>query len=107
VPGANASRPVLRARLSAAGAELSKRADALNAKRKVVFGSTVELEDVTSSDVVAYQIVGEDEADIKQGKLSITSPIARALIGKYPGDQVEVQTPGGVRAFEIVNVRYE
>jgi transcription elongation factor GreA len=74
---------------------------------RCVFGSTVELEDVTSSDVVAYQIVGEDEADIKQGKLSITSPIARALIGKYPGDQVEVQTPGGVRAFEIVDVKYE
>jgi transcription elongation factor GreA len=79
----------------------------VDADGRCVFGSTVELEDVTSSDVVTYQIVGEDEADIKQGKLSITSPIARALIGKYPGDQVEVQTPGGVRAFEIVNVRYE
>jgi transcription elongation factor GreA len=56
---------------------------------------------------VSYQIVGEDEADIKQGKISITSPIGRALIGKYPGDAVEVQTPGGVRGFEIVDVRYE
>ena len=73
----------------------------------VVTGSTVELEDVTSSDVVSYQIVGEDEADIKQAKISITSPIARALIGKYAGDQVDVQTPGGVRTFEIVDVRYE
>jgi transcription elongation factor GreA len=72
-----------------------------------VFGSTVALEDVASSEVVSYQIVGEDEADIKLGKISVTSPIARALIGKYAGDQVEVQTPGGVRGFEIVDVRYE
>ena len=79
----------------------------LDADWRCVFGATVELEDVDSTDVVTYRIVGEDEADIKQGKLSITSPIARALIGKYPGDQVEVQTPGGVRSFEIVDVRYE
>ena len=79
----------------------------VDAEGRCVFGSTVELEDVTSSDVVSYQIVGEDEADIKQGKISITSPIARALIGKYAGDQVDVQTPGGVRKFEIMDVRYE
>ena len=79
----------------------------VDAEGRCVFGSTVELEDVASSEVVTYQIVGEDEADIKQGKISITSPIARALIGKYADDQVEVQTPGGVRTFEIVDVRYE
>src|SRR3990172_1045498 len=79
----------------------------VDADGRCVFGSTVELEDVTSSDVVTYQIVGEDEADIKQGKLSITSPIARALRGKYPGAEVEVQPRGGVRGLEIVNVRYD
>jgi transcription elongation factor GreA len=79
----------------------------VDAEGRCVFGSTVALEDVSSSDVLNYQIVGEDEADIKQGKISITSPIARALIGKYAGDQVDVQTPGGVRTFEIVDVRYE
>ena len=79
----------------------------VDAEGRCVFGSTVELEDVASRDVVRYQIVGEDEADIKQNKISITSPIARALIGKYAGDQVEVQTPGGVRALEIMDVRYE
>ena len=56
---------------------------------------------------MTYQIVGEDEADIKQGKISISSPIARALIGKYAGDVVEVQTPGGVKHYEILDVRYE
>jgi transcription elongation factor GreA len=79
----------------------------IDADGRCVFGATVALEDGTSGDAVSYQIVGEDEADIKQGKISITSPIARALIGKYPGDAVEVQTPGGVRAFEIVDVRYD
>ncbi len=79
----------------------------VDAEGRCVFGSTVELEDVASSEVVRYQIVGEDEADIKLGKISIVSPIARALIGKYAGDQVEVVTPGGVRGFEIVDVRYE
>ena len=79
----------------------------LDADGRCVFGSTVELEDVASSDLVTYMIVGEDEADIKHGKISVTSPIGRALIGKYPGDQVEVQTPGGVRGFEIVDVRYK
>jgi len=72
-----------------------------------VFGATVELANVTSGESMIYQIVGEDEADIKQGKISITSPIARALIGKYAGDEIEVETPGGVRGFEIVDVRYE
>jgi transcription elongation factor GreA len=79
----------------------------IDADGRCVFGATVDLEDGSSGDPVSYQIVGEDEADIKQGKISITSPIGRALIGKYPGDAVEVQTPGGVRGFEIVDVRYE
>jgi transcription elongation factor GreA len=79
----------------------------IDADGRCVFGATVGLEDGTSGDPVTYQIVGEDEADIKQGKISITSPIGRALIGKYPGDAVEVQTPGGLRAFEIVDVKYD
>ena len=79
----------------------------IDADGRCVFGATVELEDGSSGDAVSYQIVGEDEADIKRGKISITSPIGRALIGKYPGDAVEVQTPGGVRGFEIVDVKYE
>jgi transcription elongation factor GreA len=73
---------------------------------RCVFGATVALEDVNTGDVMSYQIVGEDEADIKQGKISIGSPIARALIGKYAGDVAEVQAPGGVREYEIVNVQY-
>ena len=73
---------------------------------RVVFGSTVELMDTASEEVVSYQIVGEDEADIKLGKLSFSSPIARALIGKSEGDVAEVRTPGGVKQFEIVDVRY-
>ena len=73
---------------------------------RVVFGATVEIEDLDSGDVRRWQIVGEDEADIKHGKISITSPIARALIGRSEGDTVEVQAPGGVRAYEIVNVDY-
>jgi transcription elongation factor GreA len=73
----------------------------------VKFGATVALEDEDSGDKVKYKIVGEHEADVRAGLISITSPIARALIGKYAGDQVEVQTPGGVRAFEIMDVRYE
>ena len=74
---------------------------------KVVFGATVELYDNSSDGEVSYQIVGEDEADIKQGLLSINSPIARALIGKEEGDAVQVQTPGGLREYEILAVRYE
>ena len=73
---------------------------------RVVFGSTVELMDTASEEVVSYQIVGEDEADIKLGKLSYSSPIARALIGKSEGDVAEVRTPGGVKQFEIVDVKY-
>ncbi len=73
---------------------------------RCVFGATVQLADRASGEAVTYQIVGEDEADIKLGKVSITSPIARALIGKYAGDEIEVQTPGGLRGFEIVDVRY-
>ena len=79
----------------------------IDADGRCVFGATVALEDGDSGDAVTYQIVGEDEADIKVGKISVTSPIARALIGKYPGDQVDVQTPGGVRSFEIVDVQYQ
>jgi transcription elongation factor GreA len=74
---------------------------------RVVFGSTVELMDTSGSEVVTYQIVGEDEADIKVRKISYSSPIAKALIGKYAGDVSEVRTPGGVKEFEIVDVRYE
>jgi len=73
---------------------------------RCVFGATVELEDITSGGKVTYQIVGDDEADIKEGKISISSPIARALIGKYEGDVAEVQAPGGVREYEIVEIRY-
>lgn len=78
----------------------------LNAEGRCVFGATVALEDMATGDVMTYQIVGEDEADIKQGKISIGSPIARALIGKSSGDVAEVQAPGGVREYEIVNVLY-
>ena len=78
----------------------------LNANGKVVFGSTVNLVDVKDGTEARYQIVGEDEADIKVGLLSIGSPIARALIGKSEGDEVQVQTPSGVRSFEILNVAY-
>lgn len=78
----------------------------LDADGRCVFGSTVEIEDVVSREVVTYQIVGDDEADIKMGKISISSPIARALIGKYSGDVAEVQAPGGVREYEILDVRY-
>ena len=73
---------------------------------RVVFGATVELEDLDSGDVRRWQIVGEDEADIRHGKISVTSPIARALIGKNEGDTVEVQAPGGVRGYEILAVEY-
>ena len=72
----------------------------------VVFASTVTLEDAESGDTVTYQIVGEDEADIKESKISINSPIARALIGKSEGDVAAVQAPGGVREYEIVGIRF-
>jgi transcription elongation factor GreA len=80
---------------------------AVDAGGKVVFGATVELEDEASGAAVTYQIVGEDEADLKLGLVNIGSPIARALIGKEEGDVAEVQAPGGVRRYEIVAVRYE
>lgn len=79
----------------------------LDADGRCVFGATVEIEDQDSGDVVTYQIVGEDEADIKNGKLSLASPMARALIGKYAGDIAQVQAPGGMREYEIIDVRYE
>ena len=78
----------------------------LDADGRVVFGATVELEDLESGDKACYQIVGDEEADVKAGKISVSSPIARALIGKYAGDVVQVQTPGGMREFEILDVRY-
>jgi len=79
----------------------------IQAAPKVVFGATVVLEDADSGEEVTYQIVGEDEADIKQGLISVNSPIARALIGKEEGDEAAVQAPGGERTYEIVEVRYE
>ena len=80
---------------------------AVDAGGRVVFGATVELEEESSGDGVTYQIVGEDEADLKLGLINISSPIARALIGKEEGDVAEVQAPGGVKRFEIVAVRYQ
>ena len=79
---------------------------ALDVDGRVVFGATVDLEDADSSASVTYQIVGDDEADIKASKISLNSPVARALIGKFAGDVVIVQTPGGAREYEILDVRY-
>lgn len=79
---------------------------ALDAGGRVVFGATVDLEDEDSGAKVTYQIVGEDEADLKLGLVNVSSPIARALIGKEEGDVAEVQAPGGVRRYEVVAVRY-
>ncbi len=73
---------------------------------RVVFGSTVELIDTATQETMAYQIVGEDEADLKLAKISYSSPIAKAIIGKSAGDVAEVRTPGGVKEFEIVDVKY-
>ena len=78
----------------------------VDADGRCVFGATVDLEEEESGDAVTYQIVGDDEADIKQGKISISSPIARALIGRSEGDTVEVNAPGGVRSYEVLRVRY-
>ena len=78
----------------------------IDADGRVVFGATVEVEDSESGDRRTYQIVGDDEADIKENKISINSPIARALIGKQEGDTAEVQAPGGLRNYEILAVRY-
>jgi transcription elongation factor GreA len=79
----------------------------LDAEGRIVFGATVELEDLESGEPVTYQIVGDDEADIKLGQISVSSPIARALIGKYAGDTVDVQAPGGVRQYEVLDVLYK
>lgn len=78
----------------------------LEAEGRIVFGATVELEEMETGELVTYQIVGDDEADIKQAKISISSPIARALIGKYAGDTADVQAPGGVRQYEVLDVKY-
>ena len=79
----------------------------LDADGRCVFGATLDLEDQDSGAQVTYQIVGEDEADIKEGKISVNSPIARALIGKFAGDIAEVMAPGGLREYEVLEVRYE
>jgi len=78
----------------------------VNADGKVVFGATVKLMDLGSDDEIVYQIVGDDEADLKAGRISVSSPVARALIGKVEGDEVGVQTPNGTREYEILEVRY-
>jgi transcription elongation factor GreA len=78
----------------------------LNAEGRVVFGATVNIEDLDSGDNKTYQIVGEDEADIKSGKISVSSPIARGLIGKSAGDVAEVNAPGGIKEYEILDVLY-
>jgi transcription elongation factor GreA len=78
----------------------------IDAGDRVVFGATVDLEDLASGDEVSYQIVGDDEADIKAGKISVSSPIARALIGKHAGDTAEVEAPAGMRGYEVLAVRY-
>lgn len=78
----------------------------INADGACVFGATVDLEELESGDTVTYQIVGDDEANIKDGKISISSPIARALIGKLEGDVAEVMAPGGIREYEILGVKY-
>jgi transcription elongation factor GreA len=78
----------------------------VNAQGRVVFGATVELLNVKTNDEVTYRIVGEDEADIKAGLVSINSPVARGLIGKQAGDEVKVQVPSGVVEYEILSVQY-
>ncbi|HQN64234.1 MAG TPA: transcription elongation factor GreA [Methylophilus sp.] len=78
----------------------------LNADGRVVFGATVKIEELESGDVKTYQIVGDDEADIKGGKISVSSPIARGLIGKSEGDVAEVSAPGGVKEYEVLEVKY-
>jgi transcription elongation factor GreA len=78
----------------------------VDAEGKVMFGATIDLEDLDNEQKVTYQIVGEDEADIKKSMISVGSPISRALIGKSEGDVVEVRAPGGVREYEIIKVRY-
>lgn len=93
----------IEAKLSAAQIiDISK----LDNEGKVIFGATIEVVDSNADAKVKYQIVGEDEADIKQGKISFGSPIARALIGKFAGDTVDVRTPAGVVTYEIIQVEY-
>lgn len=89
-----------------AHAQVINPADIYDHEGRVVFGATVELEDAISGDTVSYQIVGDDEADIKAGMISLNSPVARALIGKFGGDVAEVHTPGGRREYEILDVKY-
>ena len=79
---------------------------AANSSGKIIFGATVDLEDQNDGKPICYQIVGEDEADIKSGRISITSPIARALVGKSAGDVVDVTAPGGTHSYEVVKVRF-
>lgn len=79
----------------------------VDADGRIVFGATVELQDLESKKTVSYQIVGEDEANLSAGKISISSPVARALIGKEEGEVATVQAPGGVRGYEILKVRYQ
>ena len=90
-----------------AAAQVIDPAAVVEAGGRVVFGATVELEEEDSGEMVKYQIVGEDEADLKQGLINISSPIARALIGKEEGDTAEVLAPGGVRRYEVVAVSYQ
>ena len=78
----------------------------LNAEGRCVFGATVRVEDLDSGSITTYQIVGDDEADIKSGKISVSSPIARALIGKSEGDIAEVAAPGGIKEYEVLEVHY-
>ena len=79
---------------------------AIDAKGKIVFGSTVDLLDETTDTEIVYRIVGEDEADIKQGLISYTSPIARAMIGKNEGDEIAFSAPGGEKQYEVMQIRY-
>ncbi len=89
-----------------AGAQVIDPSHLESADGRVVFGATVDLEDAKTGERVTYQIVGEDEADLKHGKISVSSPFARALIGKSKGDTAEVDAPGGIREFEVLAVRY-
>ena len=73
---------------------------------KVIFGTTVLIEDLSDSSRITYKIVGEDEANIKEGKISVISPVAKSLVGKFEGDTVKVETPSGIKEYEIINVKY-
>ncbi|HEX9301440.1 MAG TPA: transcription elongation factor GreA [Casimicrobiaceae bacterium] len=89
-----------------AGAQIIDPSHLASADGRVVFGATVDLEEIETGTRVTYQIVGDDEADLKHGKISVSSPFARALIGKSKGDTAEVNAPGGVREYEVLAVRY-